>query len=190
MKLDCDIVLSMVKGFFSGTITRLEKESIINHLLFCPKCLIAYQEYATKTSKDFDIIDVIDLWGQYQEEELTIARRNRLRKDKAEEMRSKVVSILAKEDREIIEDKWTRAAVSWNIPTLLALAAFRDLNNEHNLDDDSGTVDYLPFYKFIIKKHAQKVDLLEKCLIKEIPKETSKEKGNRKRAKKGTNEEL
>lgn len=187
MKLDCDIVLSMVKGFFSGTITKLEKESIVNHLLFCPKCLITYQEYAARTSKDFDLIDVIDLWGQYQEEELTIARRNRQRKDKAEEMKNKVVSILAKEDREIVEDKWTRAAVSWNIPALLALAAFRDLNNEHNLDEDSGTVDYLPFYKFIIKKHAQKVDLLEKCLIKEVPKEVRKSK---KKAKKDTNEEL
>lgn len=187
MKLDCDIVLSMVKGFFSGTITKLEKESIVNHLLFCPKCLIAYQEYAARTSKDFDIIDVIDLWGQYQEEELTIARRNRQRKYKAEEMKNKVVSILAKEDREIVEDKWTRAAVSWNIPTLLALAAFRDLNNEHNLEEDSGTVDYFPFYKFIIKKHAQKVDLLERCLIKEVSKEVRKSK---KKAKKDTNEEL
>lgn len=145
----CKAVRKHAKNFFFGDIDVKIKHVVLLHIVFCDECMDYYTKYARKKNIDYTATDAaVDL----------VNIENELKETESE--KDKV------DDNEYPEnyDKWTAAAVGWNIEQLIYLQVFRDLNNTHDLQKDKGEVDYLPFYKYVIRKNAQKVDLLERCL--------------------------
>lgn len=145
----CKAVKGYVKDFFFGNLDAKVKHVILSHIVFCNECMSYYSSYANKKNIDYTCTDAaVDLVNV--ENDLIEAEQE-------------AESINDSEYPENYE-KWTSAAVGWNIDQLIYLQVFRDLNNTHDLQRDKGNVDYVPFYKYIIRKAAQKVDMLEKCL--------------------------
>ncbi len=55
-----------------------------------------------------------------------------------------------------LHDRWTRAAIRYDVSELMQVQAFRDFAIEYDPEYDSGNADFGEFYKFITKKYVKK----------------------------------
>lgn len=152
----CKAVKGYAKKFFEGQLGLEATHTILTHIIFCDECLSYYTEFAKTKNIDYTITDaVVDLTNLENE-----IRHNDNTSDISDDKENL--------EKEFTNDKWTQAAIGWNIDRLIYLQVFRELNTTHDLQRDKGNIDYIPFYKYIIRKAAQKVDMLERCLKKEV----------------------
>ena len=162
MCFDCSLVMSFKKKFFTGSIPPGIEDKLIQHLLNCKECNAAYIDYAKSIGiKNFRVDRyALKFYKSHSPEECPCVYKE-LMKIKDEKV------------AEALSQKWTRAAIDFNITQLMQMKAFRDLSMEY---DSPTLMDYSDFYKFIAKKIAQKIDHLEVCLFKEYKKDSEKEK--------------
>lgn len=143
MGISCDSCRERVKEFFNKELTPEAYELCLVHMVGCDSCHQFYARYAKEKGFQFDLAKRL------------IKFSNEIKKKSGKFTSS------------CTQDRWTRAAIRYDVGELMQVQAFRDFAIEYDPEYDSGNTDFGEFYKFITKKICQKIDLLERCLDKE-----------------------
>lgn len=181
MSIPCSACKERMEAFFKRECTKEAYELILLHLVECDKCHSEYAQYAKGINIHFDLAREIIKWYNHRDGLVAPTEGG-----KHMEKIKKLSDAKKKNNNEgkgrtscaNNRDFWTRAATRYDVAELLDLQCFRDFHLEYVDSEDDGETDYGEFYKFLIKKLAQKIDFLEICLSKDVKKNTEEKEGN------------
>ncbi len=166
-KVSCNTCAVLVSVFYSSKMTAVVREVIIQHLMTCDKCLQKYIDYEKKHPSfgNVDIKHVIEELRENIDDSSMVSDSNK--SDLVTEITSSFSSDSNTDGEFFNPTKWQDAAGRFDIETLMNLKTFRDLINSHDYQKSHSDLDYSDFYKYVTKKIAKHIDLLEACLLKE-----------------------
>ena len=160
MGISCDSCRERVKDFFNKELTPEAYELCLVHMVGCDSCHRFYARYAKEKGFQFDLAKRLIKFSNERNGLVSPRTPDRIKKLQDKKKSGKFTSSCT-------QDRWTRAAIRYDVGELMQVQAFRDFAIEYDPKYDSGNTDFGEFYKFITKKICQKIDLLERCLDKE-----------------------
>lgn len=163
MGISCDSCKERVTEFFRKELTPEAYELCLIHMVGCDACYKFYARYAKEKGHSFDLAKRLIKFSNERKGLVSPRTPNRIQELK-KKTNKKIAGTFTSS---CTQDRWTRAAIRYDVGELMQVQAFRDFAIEYNSEYDSGNPDFGEFYKFIIKKICQKIDLLERCLDKE-----------------------
>lgn len=164
MGISCEQCKERVKEFFNKELTPEVYELCLIHMVGCDNCHRFYARYAKEKGYDFDLAKRLIKWSN-KRDGLVSPRTP----DRIQELKKKTnKKTTGKFTSSCTHDRWTRAAIRYDVAELMQVQAFRDFAIEYDPKYDAGKTDFGEFYKFITKKICQKIDLLERCLDMEV----------------------
>lgn len=163
MGISCDSCRERVAEFFRKELTPEAYELCLIHMVGCDSCHKFYARYAKEKGYSFDLAKRLIKFSNERNGLVSPRTPNRIQELKKKANKKTTGTFTSS----CIQDRWTRAAIRYDVGELMQVQAFRDFAIEYNPKYDSGNTDFGEFYKFITKKICQKIDLLERCLDKE-----------------------
>lgn len=162
MGISCDSCRERVAEFFRKELTPEVYELCLIHMVGCDSCHKFYVKYAKEKGYSFDLAKRLIKFSNQRKDLVSPRTPDRIKKMTK---KSGTMTSICKQDR------WTRAAIRYDVSELMQVQAFRDFAIEYDPKYDKGDTDYGDFYKFITKKICQKIDFLENCLDREYKKQ-------------------
>lgn len=168
MGISCEQCKERVKEFFNKELTPEVYELCLIHMVGCDDCNKFYTKYAKEKGFSFDLAKRLIKWSNKRDGLVSPRTPNRIKELQNKTKKSGTFTSSCTKDR------WTRAAIRYDVGELMHVQAFRDFAIEYDPEHDSGNTDFGEFYKFITKKICQKIDLLERCLDMEVSNKDAK----------------
>lgn len=163
MGISCDSCRERVAEFFRKELTPEAYELCLIHMVGCDSCHKFYARYAKEKGYSFDLAKRLIKFSNERNGLVSPRTPNRIQELKKKANKKTTEAFTSS----CTQDRWTRAAIRYDVGELIQVKAFRDFAIEYDPKYDSGNTDFGEFYKFITKKICQKIDLLERCLDKE-----------------------
>lgn len=163
MGISCDSCKERVAEFFRKELTPEVYELCLIHMVGCDACHKFYARYAKEKGYSFDLAKRLIKFSNERKGLASPRTPDRIQELK-KKTNKKTTGIFTSS---CTQDRWTRAAIRYDVGELMQVQAFRDFAIEYDPKYDNGNTDFGEFYKFITKKICQKIDLLERCLDKE-----------------------
>lgn len=158
--INCGMCMVFVERFFTNGVTPTVKDYVLAHLLTCPECAKAYEEYAEKIG--LHNFKLVDFSIEFVKDRDKYANQKNIKKT------SEVLNKMGYDIKmEIRSHKWTDAASKMDIEKLMQLKFFRDLSQEEITYNEKDINEYYKYGKHLTLKLAKRVDHLEECLLKE-----------------------
>lgn len=163
MGISCEQCKERVAEFFRKELTAEVYEMCLIHMVGCDNCHKFYSRYAREKGYTFDLAQRLIKFSNKRRDLVSPRTPDRMQELKKKANKKTVGQFSSS----CLHDRWTRAAIRYDVSELMQVQAFRDFAIEYDPKYDSGSTDFGDFYKFITKKICQKIDLLERCLDKE-----------------------
>lgn len=157
--IDCNITSIFCQKFFNNDLKTKLKDMVFAHVLECQKCQNKYSNYAREIG--------LKGWTPHEAAFKFISELSLEDYERYTKTRDILIDTYKYSHDDFVKSNWVDKVEEYKVEELLQLQPFRDLINEYNNKVDKGDVDYVPYYKHIMKKIAQKIDHLEECYKKD-----------------------
>lgn len=154
-QINCNMCKTFAKQYFNNTISATVKDYVLLHLLTCRDCLVQYKIKAKEFGIEFDLM--------YEACEFVNSKQAKFK----HKTRDKLIQMGFQKEIEGFSHKWTRIAEKFELDKLSQLKCFSDLTQEDfttstdTIEEDTEAINL--FARYMAKKFAKDVDLLEKC---------------------------